>query len=1146
MTWKKLQRLLACLLAVLLLSQVGAFSPAVFAADDSSYTLQDGTAIIKSTMTTDEVNHALTRALVKDFDQKSEDAQAKLLDDLKWEYKTNGFKNKGTIFEAKSSDLYWDSIAGGRVVEEGKVIKTKYTCPALADNKDGDYKVRLVGTTQEVTLTKAEKLSSSITLKQDASVKLPYNEDGTLNADALRAAIFDQVVESTAPDLKVDDVTIEYYATATTGSLGALGRAWAPLEGGTVNSVNYPAISAGEQKIRISYDESDTYFSTSPEVMVTFTERADSHIVLKSGQKVALPYNDDVTVNYDALRASILTQVVDEGTTPALTLQNTEIEYYASSALVDHKEWVKLEGEYKTIPVINKEIGYPAISAGEQQIRISFKGDDEYKASSDEVTVTFAERPSVQVTKKENPTFKLAFNDDGTAIYDNIQQQVFNAVIQSTDPTLTADDVSIKYLATEKVLGAADSHEWMPLTGGKKNGISYPAIGEGTQKVRISWGGNRYYAPMDLEAEVLVTGRPDLQVTLKESPSVKLVFNDDGKVIYDNIYQQVWDAVIERTEPELTLEQATLEYYADSKATGWVSEWVPLEGGKKNSISYPGVSEGTQKVRVSWRGTSVYAPGHVDVDVVFLDRDPAPFHLKTGVTKVGIVYNPDQSINYEATEQALREALIESTDSNYSVDLVKVEYNIYGTHLTDDRIANYKDLSYRVLDSDLLDGIKAGKFGLGDQLLRLSWSGNADYKPFEETRVRVKMVDNRQPTEVVLKPSISIVYNMDASVMKQNIFEYVIDWDASKLPEKSTLSVADFTIEYYAENEVEADGMTTGGGVHLYMPLEGGKGGAFEGDPTKFLTYPQMGAGDQKIRVTYKGNADYRPSTPVEGNLTVNKAKVSVKVHSTSIYAEEAKDKLGEGFITTDPADKFDIYTIYGGMTSDVTTSVFVQLPERYTNTALIQAIDWALEQAGQPTLTEMMNNGTTVGQLRKIISDVISKGDDLPTFIKDALKKAGIDIDTLVKLNEALSKLPGLLDNVRVAFGTPDQAGIYTVCAVTNNKNYETGFGMGALVVKKHYSGVKLQWNKTIPNGKLTAEEAAGFDFGATLMYDGNPAKKQTNVHYLYSGFTSKWKPYSSTTTPPTEPGRYVMTAVTVGGNYQAAPITRSFQITK
>ena len=1020
MTGKKLQRVLACLLAVLLLSQVGAFSPVVFAADASGYTLQDGTAIIKSTMTTDEVNHALTRALVVGFDQMSVADQNALLDSLQWEYKCEG-KGKG-LFGVSVTRTDWGSINGFTSADK----RTNYTHPALADNKDGDYKVRLAGTTAEVTLTKAEKLSSSIALKEGVSIALPYNEDGTLNADALRAAIFAQVVENTIPELTVSNVTIEYYATAKSGSFVGVGEAWMPLEGGTKDLLTYPAISAGEQ-----------------------------------------------------------------------------------------------------------------------QIQISFKGDKTYKASSATTTVTFTERPAVSVTRNDSPTFQLNYNDNGDAIYDNIQQQVFDAVIQSTDPTLTAGDVSIKYLATEKVLGV-DSHEWMPLTGGKKNGTSYPAIGEGTQKVRISWGGNRYYAPMDLEAEVLVTGRPALQVTLKDSPSVKLVFNDDGKVIYDNIYQQVWDAVIERTEPELTLEQATLEYYADSKATGWVSEWVPLEGGKKNSISYPGVSEGTQKVRVSWRGTSVYAPGHVDVDVVFLDRDPAPFHLKTGVTKVGIVYNPDQSINYEATEQALREALIESTDPGYPVDLVKVQYNIYGTSITDDWIANYKDLSYKVLDSDLFNGIKAGKFGLGDQLLRLSWRGNADYKPFEETRVRVKMVDNRQPTEVVLKSGASITYNMDADVMLQAIFENLIDWDASTLPEKSTLSVADFTIEYYAENEVEIDGMTTGGGAHLYMPIEGGKGGAFEGDLVKSLTYPQMGTGEQQIRVTFNGDEAYRPSTPIEGNLTVNKAKVSVKVHSTSIYAEEAKDKLGKGFVTTDPADKFDIYTIYGGMTSDVTTSVFVQLPERYTNTALIKAIDWALEQAGQPTLTEMMNNGTTVGQLRKILSDVISRGADLPQFIKDALKNANIDIETLVKLNDALSKLPGLLDNVRVAIGTPNQAGLYVVTAVTNNKNYETGVGTGMLLVKKHYSGVKLTWNQNFTNGKISAAEVANFDFKATLSYNGNSDISQDNVHYLYSGFTSKWKPYSSTTTPPTEPGRYVVTVVTLGGNYQAAPITRAFQITK
>lgn len=518
-----------------------------------------------------------------------------------------------------------------------------------------------------------------------------------------------------------------------------------------------------------------------------------------------------------------------------------------------------------------------------------------------------------------------------------------------------------------------------------------------------------------------------------------------------------------------------------------------------------------------------------EVTLTKAEKLSSPITLKQGVTEVAMVYNKDQSINYEETAQALREALLESTDPNVSINDVTVEYKALGS---------FKPLDYKAV-------LASNKFGTGEQTIRFTWGGNADYQAYT-AEVTVKMTDTRIVSEVALKTGASITYNMDPAVMEQEIFENLIDWGASKLPEKSTLTLDDFTIEYYAENELEIDGMTIGGKVHLYMPIEGGMGGAYEGDLVKSLTYPQMGAGEQKIRVTYKGNADYRSSTPIEGDLTVNKAKVSVKVHSTSIYADEAKDKLGDGFVTTDPADKFDIYTIYGGMTSDVTTSVFVQLPERYTNTALIKVIDWALEQAGQPTLTEMMNNGITVGQLRKILSDVISSGADMPQFIKDALKKANIDIDTLVKLNDALNKLPGLLDNVRVAIGTPNQAGLYAVTAVTNNKNYETGVGTGMLLVKKHYSGVKLTWNQNFTNGKISAAEAANFDFKATLSYNGNSDISQDNVHYLYSGFTSKWRPYSSTTTPPTAPGRYVVTVVTLGGNYQAAPITRAFQITK
>lgn len=1000
MTGKKLQRLLACLLAVLLLSQVGAFSPAVFAADASGYTLQDGTAVIPAGTSKEDVDRILAAALVVGFDQMSGEEQDRILTG-EWQYACEG---KSAI---STKNTAWGPVTGFDSSKKVGFVTTKYSHPALSANEDGSYPIRLKladGTlTNEVKVYKAQKPVSSITLKEGVTVTLPYNADASINFDALRERIFDQVVESTTPDLKVNDVTIQYYAKTPSG----FSHEWAPLEGEKVGLSEYPAISEGDQQIRISYAGNDIYGAASAEVTVTFADRAASNIVLKPDQRVALPYTDATTVDYGALRADILQQVVSEDTTPALTTENTEIKYKFTVGLTD--TWVDLAGG--TIA--------PAVSAKSYEIQISFKGDDTYKASSATTTVTFTERPGIKATTNENPTFKLTFTADGETIYDNIRQQVWDAVVVSTNPTLTVDDVTIEYYATATT-GAVDKlgHAWVALTGGKVNGLTYPAIGEGTQKVRISWSGSKNYAPWSWEGDVVVTGRAD-----------------------------------------------------------------------------------------------------------------APFRLKEGVTEgmaVAMVYNSDQSINYEETAQALREALLESTDPNISIDDVTVQYNA--------GIKNYQPLNYSPTGSDFIDQLV--KFGLGSQTIHFAWNGNADYKPLKLDDVKVNMEDHRIASAVVLKSGASITYNMDANVMLQAIFENLIDWGASTLPEKSTLSVADFTIEYYAENEVEIDGMTTGGKMYRYMPIEGGT--------VNILNYPQMGAGEQQIRVTFNGDEAYRSSTPIEGNLTVNKAKVSVKVHSTSIYADEAKDKLGEGFVTTDPADKFDIYTIYGGMTSDVTGSVFVQLPERYTNTALIKAIDWALEQAGQPTLTEMMNNGTTVGQLRKILSDVISRGADLPQFIKDALKNANIDIDTLVKLNEALNKLPGLLDNVRVAFGVPDQAGLYVVTAVTNNKNYETGVGTGMLLVKKHYSGVKLQWNQTIPNGKLTVEEAKNFDFGVTLMYDGNPAEKQTNVHYLYSGFTSKWKPYSSTTTPPTEPGRYVVTVVTLGGNYQAAPITRSFQITK
>lgn len=761
MTGKKLQRVLACLLAVLLLSQVGAFSPAVFAADDSSYTLQDGTAIIPEGASEEKVNQILTRTLVAGFDEMSKEDQNTLLSTCKWEYYCKG----ETPLTHKTKDA-WVSV-GGFKIKEG--IST-YHFLALSDAKTEckAYSVRLTTATDKtVQFTKAAMRDSSITLKQDASVKLPYKEDGTLD--------------------------------------------------------------------------------------------------------------------FDALRAAILQQVVDEGTTPSLTTENTEIKYYATSSTGWTQEWVKLDGDKVDLAT------YPAISAGEQQIQISFKGDDTYKADTVKTTVNF------------------------------------------------------------------------------------------------------------------------------------------------------------------------------------------------------------------------------------LDRAATPFQLKQGVTEVSMVYNKDQSINYEATAQALREALLVSADPNVSINDVTVEYNA-GTDIA----KNFQPLNF--------DGF-GFKFGLNEQTIRFTWRGNADYKAYAEN-VDVKMIDNREDSAIVLKPSISLIYNKDAAAMTQQIFEYVIDWDDSTLPDKSTLSADDFTIEYYATAKVVAGDLGGDVGLQKWVPIEGEEGISV-GKLQYF--YPQMGAGEQQIRVTFNGSETYRSSEAEEGSLTVKKANVSVKVHSTSIYADEVP---GEGFVTTDPVDDFDIFTVYTGV-----SSVFVQLPERYTDNAFIKAVDPVLEKVGLRTIRDIMDKGITVGELKQNL-DKIANGSEYAA-VREALKLMGVDVATLQQIINVFNKIT-LLDNVRIALRTPDQVGIYTVYAITNNDNYNTGFGMGALVVKKHYSGVKLDWNQNFTNGKISAADAKNFDFGATLSYNGKQVEDQSSVHYLYSGFTSRWKPYSSTTTPPTEPGRYVVTVVTLGGNYQAAPITRAFQITK
>lgn len=969
--WKqKASRLLAVLLAVLLLSQAAAFQTLAFAAEDSATpVLQDGTAVIPKGADLATVKAALYDALVVNKDEVN-------ADDLKWEYECEG---KTKIMGIDSwGNRSFGSIEGFSTTA-GTLKTYTYEHPPLAENAYDTYQIRANGS-NTVTLNKVEKLSSSITLKENASVNLAYTDATTVDYDAVRQQIWDNVVDATEPELTLSDVTIEYYATATSGAVGSLGKNYAPLQGGQVEGLTYPAMTEGTQKIKVSWGGNETYFDTSAEVDINVLGRQTAQFNLKEGPyTVGLVYNQDLTYNTAA-----------------------------------------------------------------------------------------------------------------------VNQAIFDAVIKSTEPELGLADVNIDY-----------------------------KLELGAQNVTISWGGNAQYAGNSVTVSVTFTDeRTQSDISFVENPSVKLVYNEDLTVDYDAVRSAIWSDVVASTTPsDLTLDDVTIEYYATATTGNLGSigkNYAPLQGGQVDKLTYPAMGEGTQTIRISYPGTDVYTGFSKEVSVTVLGRPEVVFEKNAatgedGSYEVGMVFDADQNYDYAAVEQAIFNAVVASSEPEMGLEDVTIEYNADPTSTID---------VWAPLDKGGLN-----PFGLGTWEIRFSWAETPEYKggSFE---VKVTVSDNRIASTIVYKEGATITYNMDPEVMKQDLFENAIDWSASTLP--ADASIDDFTFEYYAT----AESGTIGNLGQNWAPIEGGT--------VSLLTYPQMGAGEnQQVRISYKGNAEYRPVQDVEGTVTVNKATVKVTVHSTSKYPEEP---VPEGFVTTDPADKFDIYTIYAGITSNVTTHVYLQLPDSFTTDSTAYKFIDAIYKASHDgtSLSDVLQEGMTVGELRALLTEVIDKVQEMDpngTMAGVVSNIVGFDVEGLITLLDVLNKLPSIVDNVHVSIGVPNKAGLYTVYAIASNKNYETGVGMGMLTVKMRVIGAKLEWNQEIK--KITVEEAATADFGAHVTYNGEPVVSD-NVHYLYTGVTSTLKPYTSTTTPPTEPGRYTVTVVTLGGSYLTAPLTRSFQITK
>lgn len=479
-----------------------------------------------------------------------------------------------------------------------------------------------------------------------------------------------------------------------------------------------------------------------------------------------------------------------------------------------------------------------------------------------------------------------------------------------------------------------------------------------------------------------------------------------------------------------------------------------------------------------------------------------------GTYTLNMTYTADGKIDFDALRAAIVAAVLPGTDVN----------DVTVTYESKAKLPPHEP-RYVVLEGgwDKLrefPAITAGTYNV-----KLTANG-------VDTVVTVTLKDARAQAKIVLKEGVSLSYTKDAAAMRTQILDKLIDWSQTTVSKEA--AAGSMVVEYYGTGSSKHDLLTHDD----WYPVEGGT--------VKFgidYTAPSIGAGEnQQIRASFPTTADYLGCDAVEGTLTVNKAFVRVHVKSASIFYDEKPTT--QQYVTTKPEGDFTIFKVYSGVTSNVKGAIYLQLPESILSPEALEKIDPVVKLLCGKTLTDIFNDGMTLGELRELLQQLEKPTDDLAKF----LKIFNIDISSFTELLKVVNKIPGVFDSTRVAIGSPNRAGMYLVTAITSNPNYKTGVGTGTLVVKMRATGASLTWDND--RTTYTTGELESSPLGATLMRGDTPAHNQDGVHYRYIGTTDTHRLYISSKAP-TEPGTYRQTAYILGGNDMAKSISRSITIT-
>ena len=471
---KKFSRIAAMLLALVMLLTVVPFQSFAAEVPAEELVLKDGvTVAISSDMTEDQVKKALFDALV-------ENPNGANWQDYEWEYYCEG---KHTVWGAYDNPT-WGSIFGFQSSKKIALTTHYYNHPALKDNSDDTWDVRLAGTDKSVNITKVS--SCEVTYNYDAlqgSVLIDGAQvSGTVTGLSPAKTVYFTVaanagyevesVKANGVELKDDNGVYSFVPVASTSidvtfkSVGTLYNVTIAAGEGVNVTLNGTPVSG---TVEVSADEKYTLVYTPDEntsvksvklgdddvtADVSFTNYVGTQYVTFAGdttltvetiskadefvltdtREVGIVINADGSWNYDGIRANIIDALVDKAQSVGVdfTQDNVEITYWNCGRLFGEYvslDWSNSTGEFFDGLKTFKD----AVADGTVNLRLYFKGNDQFRPTDYVYAdyVTFDDVQTSVIAIKEAPVVVLEESKPGIIDYTNLEKKVYDAAIDA-------------------------------------------------------------------------------------------------------------------------------------------------------------------------------------------------------------------------------------------------------------------------------------------------------------------------------------------------------------------------------------------------------------------------------------------------------------------------------------------------------------------------------------------------------------------------------------------------------------------------------------------------------------------------------------------------------------------------------------------